>query len=253
MGIAGARGLPYCSPRMGKRITIYADEGAGDFSLFCARAFFEEADITLCKAADILSGQALAQCDLFIMPGGGDLPYCRDLNGAGTAHLRDYVESGGTYLGICAGAYFGCRDIAYHAGRADEISGPRELALIDATAHGSLPALAGYYDATLNTATWAQLITHDNQSVCSFYNGGCAFDVRDPDADIIARFTDLPGQPPAIIAKQIGQGRAILSGVHIEARPHHFSGWQWTKAGEPKQAIKFCQFSGPFFDFSVFE
>ena len=221
---------------MAKRITIYADEGTGDFSVFCTRDFFGTENVALCKAPDVIDGTALQDCDLFIMPGGADLPYCRALNGAGNARIRAYVEAGGTYLGICAGAYYGCLDIAYHTGRADEITGARELALIDATAYGSLPELAGYYDETLGTATWARLIGAGGNACHSFYHGGCAFDVRDPDAEILARFADLPNQPPAIIARQVGQGRAILSGVHIEARPHHFGAWQWDAADRAKAA-----------------
>lgn len=221
---------------MAKRITIYADEGAGDFSVFCTRDFFGAENVTLCKAPEVIDGTALRDCDLFVMPGGADLPYCHALNGAGNARIRAYVEAGGTYLGICAGAYYGCRDIAYHAGRADEITGPRELAFIDATAYGSLPDLAGYYDETLATAAWITLCDAGGHRASSFYHGGCAFDVRDPDAEILARFADLPGQPPAVIARQVGGGRAILSGAHIEARPHHFGAWAWDAADKTRAA-----------------
>ena len=42
------------------------------------------------------------------MPGGRDQPYCRELGGAGAGAVRDWVERGGGYLGLCAGAYWAC-------------------------------------------------------------------------------------------------------------------------------------------------
>lgn len=43
--------------------------------------------------ADLLAGSWRRRCVLLVMPGGADLPYCRDLNGAG----NDLI-SGGTLL-----------------------------------------------------------------------------------------------------------------------------------------------------------
>ena len=167
------------------------------------------------------------------MPGGADLPYCKKLNGAGNAAIRRFVEQGGMYFGICAGAYYGCRDIEFHKSRSDEITGARELAFIDATAYGSLPSLAGFYDTTLATAKWVGLTDTNGHTAQSYYHGGCAFDVRDPNAIILARYADLPAHPPAIITKQIGQGRAILSGAHIEVTPSHLREWEkWDNAAE---------------------
>lgn len=200
---------------MGRKIAIYADAGTSDFSVFSTRAYFSAYKPILCRAENVVSGRIFSDCGIFIMPGGADLLYCQKLNGGGNANIRRFVEDGGTYLGICAGAYYGCREIAYHIGRRDEICGARELAFIDACAYGSLPEIAGYYDETLKTAAWVNIIT-DAGTFKSFYHGGCAFDVADPAAQVIARFADLPGTPPAILEKKVGKGRVILSGVHFE-------------------------------------
>ena len=71
---------------------------------------------------------------LFVMPGGADLPFCAALNGAPNQRIRQFVERGGAYLGICAGAYYACRKIAFHAGTEGAICGPRELGFLDALA-----------------------------------------------------------------------------------------------------------------------
>lgn len=41
-----------------------------------------------------------------VIPGGRDLPYCRDLNGYINDRIIRYVKEGGVYMGICAGAYY---------------------------------------------------------------------------------------------------------------------------------------------------
>ena len=37
----------------------------------------------------------------------------RKLAGEGNDHIRGYVRNGGVYFGICAGAYYACRDIVF--------------------------------------------------------------------------------------------------------------------------------------------
>lgn len=204
---------------MAQNIVIYQDEGAGEFGVKCLAEFFKGDEVWFCTAESVIDGRILQMADIFVMPGGADLPYCKKLNGAGNENIRAFVEDGGTYLGVCAGAYYACSSLEYHKGRPDEISGKRELALIDAVAYGSLSELAPHYDLTLQSAAIANMIGEDGTAAQAFYHGGCAFRLKDPETEIIARYADLPGTPPAIIAKDVGEGRVILSGVHFEIYP----------------------------------
>jgi glutamine amidotransferase-like uncharacterized protein len=197
---------------MAKTIVIYQDEGVGAFGLVCLQRFFEKDTICLVSAAQVVDSSAFKDADLFVMPGGADLPYCKKLNGAGNKNIRAFVENGGTYLGICAGAYYACRDIEYHKGREDEICETRELALIKATAIGSLPDFAPHYDDRLRTVAAVKLLADDE--VCAYYHGGCLFNLHE-DTIIHARYP-IEGTPPAVVENKIGNGRAILSGVHLE-------------------------------------
>lgn len=212
--------IAYRAHAMAKNIVIYQDEGTSEFGLRCLARFFKDDDVWFCTADAIIDGRVLGMADLFVMPGGADLPYCKKLNGAGNDNIRGFVELGGTYLGICAGAYYACRDIAYHQGRRDEICGPRELAFVPATATGSLPDLAPYYDETLASAAITDLRLANGETVQTLYHGGCRFDLSDGhDCDILATYAQIAGNPPAIIRQRAGFGRAILSGVHFEMTP----------------------------------
>lgn len=207
---------------MSQNIVIYKDEGVGEFGLECLGKFFKGHDVWLASAEAIIDGRVLGMADLFVMPGGADLPYCKKLNGAGNENIRNYVEEGGTYLGICAGAYYACRAIEFHRGRSDEICGTRELAFTDGVAYGSLPEIAPHYDLSLKSAAAANIILSDGSSMPAFYHGGPSFRLRS-DTIIHASYADIAGTPPAIIEESFGEGRVLLTGVHLEVSPDNMA------------------------------
>ncbi len=201
---------------MAQNIVIYQDEGVGEFGVKCLQKFFKNDDVWLANAEAIIDGRVLHMADIFVIPGGADLPYCKKLNGEGNDNIRAYVEDGGTYLGICAGAYYACNTLKFHEGREDEITGKRELDFANAVAVGSLPELAPYYDLTVKSAAAANIRLPDDSILTGFYHGGPKFNLKDDSANIIARYEDIQGKPPAIIETYVGDGRTILLGVHLE-------------------------------------
>lgn len=204
-----------------KNVYIYSDQGAGGFSLMATQRHFAENNVFFIQAKDIIADGIPQNADLFIMPGGADRPYTEKLNGLGNHNIHTYVEQGGTYLGICAGAYYGCEKIAFQKDTPDAICENRELAFFKGTAIGCLPQISDcYYDETLKSAAVIEIKTK-TKTYTVFYWGGCYFekDVQDEKTDILARYAFLEGNPPVIIRRQIGQGHAILSGVHFEVTP----------------------------------
>jgi glutamine amidotransferase-like uncharacterized protein len=171
-------------------------------------------------ASEILSTPWEKGCSLFIMPGGRDRPYHRDLQGEGCRRIRRFVEDGGTYLGICAGAYFGCSQVRFDVGFPLEVFETRELRFFPGSAVG--PAYGkGTYDYESNKGARAALLRSDHGTFYAYYNGGCTFEGDFSSCDILARFAELEGAPPAILSCRVGKGRAILSGVHLETDPSH--------------------------------
>lgn len=226
---------------MARNIVIYQDEGTGEFGLRCLARFFKDDEVWFCTADAVIDGRVLGMADLFVMPGGADLAYCKKLNGAGNDNIRGFVELGGTYLGICAGAYYACRDIAYHKGRNDEICAPRELAFIPATAVGSLPELTPPHNATLDTAAIVDITLQDGKSAQVFYQGGCRFDLdMDHDTEILATYAQIAGNPPAIIRRRVGLGRVILSGVHFEITPECLPDHRVKTESEKEALTRLC-------------
>lgn len=184
---------------------IYSGEGAMPLSL----------SGTLLNAADLTRTPWHETCSLLIMPGGRDRPYHADLKGEGCRRIRDFVEQGGTYLGICAGAYFGAKRVEFDQGFPLEVSEERELMFFHGAAVG--PAYGkGTFDYHSQKGARAAKVKTSQGVFHTYYNGGCTFDGDFSSCRILARYADLPDEPPAILECRVGKGKAILSGVHIE-------------------------------------
>lgn len=220
-----------------RHIALYADDGAGPFGLYSLKAYFPaQYHVTPVYALDVINNTAFDKCDLFIMPGGADRPYCSKLNGTGNANIRRYIEKGGVYLGVCAGAYYGARDIEFHKGSADEICEKRELSLIQTTARGSLSDICLYTGDTLNTAKWTSLKTKEGIIHHGYYHGGCAFSEEDDSITVLARYEKVTSKPAAIITKKIGNGHVILSGIHPETTAQSLKEYYKENPPEPDEA-----------------
>ncbi|KAL4423157.1 hypothetical protein ABPG77_007810 [Micractinium sp. CCAP 211/92] len=122
---------------------VYSGPGAGTRSVLSTMHSLREALRPSVKVATLDTAQLLAGgwqqgCLLLVMPGGADLPYCKHLNGRGNELLREHVEGGGSYLGLCAGAYYACARVEFEPGTRLEVVGDRELAFFPGTAAGSI-------------------------------------------------------------------------------------------------------------------
>ena len=145
----------------------------------------ERLELEKTNAAAILAGDLEHTCRLLVMPGGRDLPYCSALNGAGNERIRRFVRAGGSYLGVCAGAYYAAGRVEFSTGDpAMEVRGSRELKFYPGVARG--PVFPGFqYDdhsgarascisLRKSSSPLAGLInTHSSLPV--YYNGGCYF------------------------------------------------------------------------------
>ncbi|MGE4313292.1 MAG: BPL-N domain-containing protein [Pseudobdellovibrionaceae bacterium] len=199
-------------------ISIYEDYTHNNGVLTLAvQDAWPHAKILHMDAAEIAEGK-LEGCDLFIIPGGASLYYSEKLDGAGNAAIRKWVEAGGTFLGICAGAYYACGKIDWARETQYAITRDGELNFFEGCATGPIKDFIEDGDVD---KCWDALITlqqPDGTSFQALYAAGPIFDEPKADAplQVIARYADLEGCPPAILAGSIGKGRVVLSAVHLE-------------------------------------
>ncbi len=165
------------------------------------------------------------------MPGGRDRPYCQYLNGHANHLIREFIKTGGSYLGLCAGGYYGCEAIEFAKGDIElEICEQRELKLYPGIAIG--PAFPGFCYTSMKGARPVTIAIDNNsvigQSMSSsqnrastisvYYNGGPYFTpprLSCKTAHVLASYSST-GEA-AIVHSVIGSGRVILCGPHVEA------------------------------------
>jgi glutamine amidotransferase-like uncharacterized protein len=157
----------------------------------------------------------LDEAKILIIPGGADRFYNQMLQGVGCTNIKKFVEIGGTYLGICAGGYFGSAKVEFALGTEIEVNEERELSFFPGTATG--PVLKNYVYNSKEGALPAELSRQNGDCFYSYYNGGCTFKDAElfRNVEVIAKYKDA-NNCPAIVRCKYGKGLAILSGVHFE-------------------------------------
>lgn len=173
----------------------------------------------------LAAGEWEETTSLLVIPGGRDIPYSERLAGKANQRIGQFVEQGGSYLGICAGAYYGSASIEFEKGGPLEVCGTRELAFFPGSAKG--PALGkGRFcynsDAGVDVArVHVQFGAHVDSFVADiYYNGGCSFAMPEhhPSVNVLGRYQ--ASEAAAIVECCRGKGKAILCGVHPEVRVH---------------------------------
>lgn len=120
-------------------------------------------------AEEVIGGKLSEHCCLLVMPGGRDLPYVERLRGKGNEAISRFVENGGGYLGICAGAYYGCSAVQFAQGDPHlEVVGRRELSFFKGVSQG--PVFAGFDYSTNEGAMAADIqLTRAGMEMFDYY------------------------------------------------------------------------------------
>jgi putative intracellular protease/amidase len=103
------------------RVAVYDDAGgneAGPINVQRCLSREEGFDTKRVNAADIRAG-ALARFDVLVHPGGSGSAQAKQLGETGRQKIREFVDQGGGFLGICAGAYLASADYEWSLGLLD--------------------------------------------------------------------------------------------------------------------------------------
>lgn len=208
--------LPLDMPKKKSIIGIYADTGVAPNSFLQLKKLLSGFyTIVKLKAGDIISQDWPQEMKAIVIPGGADMPYHLKLQGQGCANIRQFVENGGVYIGLCAGSYFAAQEIHFTCKDGTIIHQPRELNFYKGRAVG--PAFGIYLE---DGQASAQLVPVkiDNNTYHAYFNGGGYFEgynlVNSKDIKILAYYHKT-NQPMALKCK-VEKGCVLLCAVHPE-------------------------------------
>jgi len=205
-------------------IYLYNDDGVSQdgimhFQNTFSVIFDQRYRVKLISANEVLSKSWQKDAILFVIGGGRDIPYHEKLKGKANQKITQFVQNGGAFLGVCAGAYYASASFSFAANTAYAIDAKRELCFFPGRSIGPFQA---EYDPHSNKEAKSQNIffKKKSDSMHLFYNGGGYFEDADP-KEVIASF-DKSHTYPAIVLRKFGKGRVLLSGVHFEYDSKHF-------------------------------
>lgn len=104
--LAAAWSRPAAAAKKPVRVALYQAAGVHPAAFAAEKALLERSEGFVCTVVDPAAVQAgLAEQDVVVFMGGSGTQQGRALGDAGKAAVKAFVERGGGYIGVCAGAY----------------------------------------------------------------------------------------------------------------------------------------------------
>ena len=184
------------------QILVYDDKGVCDEA--CPQAIGDIAEQHLSQpvryvSAKQITAAALKKAKLWIQPGGDARDVSKATTKAQKNLLRTFVAEGGSYFGICAGAFFADHTV-------DDENTLEGLGFIPGESKDFLPGITEDFILEIFWGSLQRFL---------YFSQGATFKLnRSQPVEVIARYDD--GQP-AVVQFKYGKGTVLLSGPHPEA------------------------------------
>ncbi|MHA1949096.1 MAG: BPL-N domain-containing protein [Candidatus Thorarchaeota archaeon] len=186
----------------GVNVAVYTDEDALACSTLALRNMFQWMNATadFIDAEEIRNG-SLDSYDLIAFPGGSALAYSYSLEPEGLDMVRDFVRTGGSYIGICGGALFGTNAV---------------LGLFNGSYSSSVNGTGMFLtEMNVNRGSTGPDLSNEPESYQTMYWGSAYF-YSDDMSDVIPICTYPSNDRPGMIALTYGEGTVFLSSPHPE-------------------------------------
>ncbi len=200
-------------------VALYVGNGTWDVGKEHLKMFFREHGVSYREvtAAGILSRELLAaDYSILVMPGGESWEYLNELGDEGAKRIREFVDQGGGYVGICAGAFY-----ATSQRLGGVATGPYGIGLLDGTAYdGTAMETKPFIEGMMDFDFLPSAITTGFASIFRIaLLGGPSFRYTAEEAarkhiSVLAQFQVI--HEPAMILFDYGQGHVFLTGPHLE-------------------------------------
>ena len=202
------------------KVASYTDKGGVSFNIVDRLALSSAFEVTPVTGADIAAG-ALKDFQMLLQPGGWSPTQYRQLGTNGCAAIDRFIRDGGSYYGICAGAFLASQTVK--SPRANLIPWKD----VDETTYRGWGPIR-----CQTTAEGLKYLGNSNTNRYVIYWGGPVFDPGTPieGADVkpwvnywgynLCTSSPYPVQPmtgrAAILGGTLGKGKVFISGTHPE-------------------------------------
>jgi len=211
-----------------KQILVYVDQGVSGMTLMHAvKSLQKEVDTSMhpikrVDAAFLTTVPWEKETALLLIPGGRDVYYDAKLSELALSKIRSFVEEGGKFLGLCAGAYFASSEIEFEKGGHLEVCGKRSLGFFPGLARGPVFGRGKYSEDSEKGASAAKLLWKD-KTCFTYFNGGCSFENFSayPSVEVLCSYAQEGSA--AVVSCRVGKGLALLSGAHVEVSAERLS------------------------------
>ncbi|MCB9989402.1 MAG: hypothetical protein H6868_08760 [Rhodospirillales bacterium] len=212
-----------------KKVVVFAEGHVAINSLIRSlQDSFYGISIQYATASAMQSDPTLLDQDTlaFILPGiiGEECHYYDVLGDEGNKAIRQYVEDGGTYMGLCAGAYYACETIEYAPAWGNKKTQKPGLNFFNAVARGPVTPDAPHPtpENEYNDLSVLQIFKENGDTIGVCYGNGPALEnAIDDNLHVIARYKGVKDTPISIARKPVGKGQALFVGVVPEISSKH--------------------------------
>ncbi len=211
--VENAAQVPTAAPAKGGanqrvRVVLYAGLGAWPEGLVALRETFATAGFHVAetRGADFQPDGV----DVLVVGGGWAPDQWKGFGAMGLERVRAFVQAGGGYVGICAGAYLASATVRWE-NRTYEYP----LALFEGTAEGPRPGLVPWPNSgfVLVSRVGSSHLLQGSGTLLALYFGGSAFLAAPEQGTAMLRY---PDGSVAALALQHGRGKVALLGPHLE-------------------------------------
>ena len=122
-------------------IALYSDRGADEGCVQATKNMFEWMGYTVqLVKADYVNNRGLDNFSILCIPGGDMYQYSQDISFTGKDNIRNFIRDGGSYIGICGGAYFTGEKVIWQG---DQLP-MTPLGIFPGTTQGPINEIASY-------------------------------------------------------------------------------------------------------------
>lgn len=197
-------------------VAIYAGAGTWDDSVHALEKMFNWMNYTVRPVtADYINNNGLAAFRILCIRGGSMYDYAQDISSKGKENIKNFVNNGGGYVGICGGAYFASERVVWRGSQ----MAITPLGLFQGSTIGPVNEIMPYPNYTMckvNIVNHAHPITNSEGEFewILYYWGPALIPNVNTNATILGNYNE--GNRTAMLAFEQGDGKVFLIGTHPE-------------------------------------